>query len=130
MVNYFHIPRNSSHKIECDVEINSTYIPVWLTEKRATHRLLLITQFVTFVNKMLSDTHILLEGLILLLLILLLCWIIDIIIGGRNSIVGIAICYGTDGVGSKSGGRYFPCFTTTSRKPLIRSIKSVPVFFQ
>jgi len=104
-VNYFHIPRNFSHKSKCDVEINVSYSTVWLTEKRATRRLLLITQFVDFVNKILSDTHILLEGLILLfllLLILLLCWNIDIMIGGRNSVVGIAICYGPDGVGIKT----------------------------
>ena len=72
MVNYFHISRNFSHKIKCDVEINCTYNTVWLTEKRATCRLLLITQFVDFVNKILSDTLLLLEGLILLLLLLIL----------------------------------------------------------
>ena len=134
MVDYFHIPRNFSHKIKCGVEINCTYSTVWLTEKRATRRLLLITQFVDFVNKILSDRHILLEGLILLLLllllllILLLCWIIDIIIGGRNSVVGIVICYGPDVVGIKPGVRYFPCFSTTARRLFISSIKSVPVF--
>ena len=40
----------------------------------------------------------------------------NVIIGGRNSVVGIAICYVPDGVGIKPGGRYFPCFSITAPK--------------
>ena len=101
---------------------------VWLTEKRATRRLLLVTPSV---NKILSDTYLFVEGLLFLLLLLLLfCTVTIIIVGGWNNVVGIAICYKSDGAWVNSRWAIFSVLVHNGPKDKFFSRKMDTGFFQ